>query len=90
MTINVWGQVASINYAIPLSALPSIVVANRLVVVASSGLELTYMTPAPGWAVATGTATRTTFVTSSVTLEQLAQRVKALIDDLVSKNIVGA
>lgn len=35
-----------------------------------------------GWAVATGTATRTTFDTASVTLPQLAERVKALIDDL--------
>ncbi len=35
-----------------------------------------------GWAVATGTATRTTFATGSVTLPQLAERVKALIDDL--------
>ncbi len=35
-----------------------------------------------GWAVATGTPTRTTFVTSTVTLPQLAERVKALIDDL--------
>ena len=36
-----------------------------------------------GWAVATGTATRTTFPTTTVTLEQLAERVKALIDDLL-------
>jgi hypothetical protein len=35
-----------------------------------------------GWAVATGTATRTTFDTATVTLPQLAERVKALIDDL--------
>lgn len=35
-----------------------------------------------GWALATGTATRTTFDTTSVTLPQLAERVKALIDDL--------
>lgn len=35
-----------------------------------------------GWATATGTATRTTFDTASVTLPQLAERVKALLDDL--------
>lgn len=35
-----------------------------------------------GWALATGTPTRTTFATSTVTLPQLAERVKALIDDL--------
>jgi hypothetical protein len=37
-----------------------------------------------GWALATGTATRTTFATGSVTLPQLAEHVKALIDDLHS------
>jgi hypothetical protein len=37
-----------------------------------------------GWSTATGTATRTTFATSTVTTEQLAERVKALIDDLDS------
>jgi hypothetical protein len=35
-----------------------------------------------GWALATGTADRTTFATATVTLAELAQRVKALIDDL--------
>lgn len=35
-----------------------------------------------GWAKATGTSTRTAFATSTVTTEQLAQRVKALIEDL--------
>lgn len=36
------------------------------------------------WSAATGTATRTTFDTATVTLSQLAERVKALIDDLKS------
>lgn len=35
-----------------------------------------------GWATATGTPTRTTFDTATVTLPQLAERFKALIDDL--------
>jgi len=35
-----------------------------------------------GWTVATGTATRGTFDTATVTLPQLAEAVKALIDDL--------
>jgi hypothetical protein len=35
-----------------------------------------------GWATATGSATRTTFDTTTVTTAQLAERVKALIDDL--------
>jgi hypothetical protein len=42
-----------------------------------------------GWAAATGTATRTTFVTSSVSTADLAQRVKALIDDLISHGLIG-
>jgi hypothetical protein len=44
---------------------------------------------ATGWGAPTGTATRTTFVTSTVTLEQLAQRVKALIDDLTTHGLIG-
>lgn len=43
-----------------------------------------------GWAAATGTATRSTFATTTVTTEQLAQRVKALIDDLTSHGLIGA
>ena len=37
-----------------------------------------------GWATATGTATRTTFDAATVTTAQLAERVKALLDDLHS------
>lgn len=43
-----------------------------------------------GWAAATGTATRTTFATSTVTTAQLAERVKALLDDLISHGVIGA
>jgi hypothetical protein len=43
---------------------------------------------AAGWAAATGTATRTTFATSTVTVADLAQRVKALIDDLTTLGIL--
>jgi hypothetical protein len=42
-----------------------------------------------GWAAPTGTATRTTFATSTVTTEQLAERLKALIDDLTSHGLIG-
>lgn len=45
-----------------------------------------------GWATATGTATRTTFDTTTVTLPQLAERLKALIDDLhatAGQGIIG-
>jgi len=43
-----------------------------------------------GWAVPTGTATRTTFATSTITLSQLAERVKGLIDDLTAHGLIGA
>jgi hypothetical protein len=43
-----------------------------------------------GWAAATGTATRTTFATSTVTTAQLAERVKALLDDLIAHGLLGA
>jgi hypothetical protein len=41
-----------------------------------------------GWAAASGTATRSTFATSTVTTAQLAERVKALIDDLRTVRIL--
>lgn len=43
-----------------------------------------------GWGAPTGTATRTTFATSTVTTAQLAERVKALIDDLISHGLIAA
>lgn len=46
-----------------------------------------------GWATATGTATRTTFDTATVTTAQLAERVKALIDDFhatAGHGLIGA
>ena len=42
-----------------------------------------------GWSIATGTATRSTFATSTVTTAQLAERVKALIDDLTAHGLIG-
>jgi hypothetical protein len=41
-----------------------------------------------GWGAPTGTATRSTFVTSSVTLPALAEHVKALIDDLTAYGLI--
>ncbi|HEY5723156.1 MAG TPA: hypothetical protein VIT45_12615 [Allosphingosinicella sp.] len=42
-----------------------------------------------GWSIASGTATRSTFATSTVTTAQLAERVKALIDDLTAHGLIG-
>lgn len=43
------------------------------------------LAPSTGWAAPTGTASRATFDTATVTTAQLAQRVKALIDDLTAQ-----
>lgn len=43
-----------------------------------------------GWFAATGAASRATFDTATVTTEQLAYRVKTIIDDLISHGILGA
>lgn len=41
------------------------------------------------WAAPTGTSTRSTFATSTVTTEQLAERVKAIYEDLASHGLIG-
>jgi len=42
-----------------------------------------------GWVAPTGTATRTAFATTTVTLPQLAEALKALIDDLTLHGLIG-
>lgn len=43
-----------------------------------------------GWSAATGTATRTSFNTATATVVQVAERLKALIDDAISHGLIGA
>lgn len=43
-----------------------------------------------GWTAATGSVSRATFDTATVTTAQLAQRVAALLDDLISHGLIGA
>lgn len=43
-----------------------------------------------GWTVATGTPSRGTFATSTVTTEELAKRVMAMEQDLIAHGIIGA
>lgn len=43
-----------------------------------------------GWGAPTGAADRSTFDTTSVTVEQLAERVKGLLDDLTTHGLIGA
>ncbi|HYJ30006.1 MAG TPA: hypothetical protein VEW25_06660 [Allosphingosinicella sp.] len=45
---------------------------------------------ATGWSAASGTAARTTFATGSATTTQIAERLKALIDDLIGHGLIGA
>jgi hypothetical protein len=45
---------------------------------------------AGGWGAATGTAARGAYDTTSVTTAQLAERVKALIDDLIAHGLIGS
>ena len=42
-----------------------------------------------GWTAATGTASRASFDAGTVTVGQLAQRLKALIDDLITHGLIG-
>ncbi|WJR67228.1 glycosyl hydrolase family 28-related protein [Neorhizobium sp. CSC1952] len=67
----------------------STTLANSLVPFARNGIQV-LDTRQTGWGAPTGTATRTTFATSTVTLPQLAEHVKALIDDLTSHGLIGA
>lgn len=67
--------------------------ATRLVAAEATiaSLGTTYVAKDVGttdWAAATGTATRTTFATGSVTLPQLAERVKALLDDNLASAVI--
>ncbi len=43
-----------------------------------------------GWTAATGTATRTAFATSTATTQDVAERLKALIDDLLAHGLIAA
>lgn len=43
-----------------------------------------------GWSAATGANSRATFDVATVTVSQLAQRIKALIDDLISHGLIGS
>lgn len=45
-------------------------------------------TGAAQWTAATGTPTRTTFDTATVTLPELAEHVKALLDDLLANGAI--
>ncbi len=66
----------------------------NLMTLASGALRLSGVqvltTRRTGWAAASGTATRSTFATSTVTLAVLAEHVKALIDDLSTHGLLGS
>jgi hypothetical protein len=62
------------------------------VITATDGVQANGVTLArtAGWRAPTGTATPTTFDTRTATTQQVAERLKALIDDLAAKGILGA
>lgn len=43
-----------------------------------------------GWTASTGTATRTAYDTATATVTQVAERLKALLDDLITHGLIGA
>jgi hypothetical protein len=57
---------------------------------AGTGTNQVVGTRKTGWGAPTGTATRTAFATSTVTTAELAERVKAVIDDLTTHGLIGA
>lgn len=81
VTANVWGffNGASERFGLAMTATPTIRLNGTTVVT----------TRRTGWVAPTGTATRTTFDTATVTTAQLAERVKGLIDDLVTHGLIG-
>lgn len=46
--------------------------------------------PSHNWEAPTGAADRATFDTATVTLPELAEHLKALIDDLTARQVLGA
>lgn len=46
-------------------------------------------TRATGWTAATGNSSKATFDTTTVTTAQLAERVRALLDDLIAHGLIG-
>jgi hypothetical protein len=71
------------NKKLGIATTPSSHTLNLLTDLAVAGVRVVNARKS-GWSTPAGTATRTSFDTATVTLEQLAQRVKALIDDLHS------
>jgi hypothetical protein len=84
---------ASNNYAAVFNTGDVLVNAGWLRAATSYGLKVNAVQVVTGrqtgWTAATGTATRTSFATSSVTLANLAQAVKAVIDDLITHGLIG-
>ncbi len=63
-------------------------VASGALWLGSSGPSGTPVLPSPGWSLPTGTISRATFDESTVTLPELAQRLAALVEDLLASGIL--
>lgn len=78
-----------VNIRALVSGSPVVVLNKDLPGVTINGSQI-IGTRKTGWSAATGSATRTSYDTTSVTTEQLAERVKALIDDFISHGAIGS
>ena len=87
--------ISSPNGTVPFKIIQSDTSANNYVYIGTSAgrIGLNGTTPtakSSGWGAPTGVATKTTFDTATVTLPQLAERLKALIDYLTLRGDIGA
>ena len=91
-TQTIWGNVGNEAFALPMVKLTPAIPATQNYLLAWSVADqaLDYVNPKTGWATPTGTATRSTFDTATVTTTQLAERLKGLIDDLTALKLLGA
>ena len=104
MGANVWGTNArrvfamSTNDAVEPTSSPSniiqmypkdIIPGQATLHIRTEGNDIIRWFPDSGWALPTGTSTKTTFDTATVTTEQLAERFKALIEHLFTSAGMG-
>jgi hypothetical protein len=68
---------------------PSLIAGNLITATDSVEANGVTLARSGGWGVPTGRADRRAFDTSTATTQQLAERLKALIDDLAAKGLLG-
>jgi hypothetical protein len=63
---------------------------SRLVADSTQATGLRWQAVSTGWTASTGTATRTAFDTATATVTEVAERLKALLDDLMTQKVLKA